>query len=363
MQAVSRTLAITPRMLAIMRVELLKLLFDRTSLGLILMVPVVQIVLFGYAVNLSPANVPVVIASSCRQWDAMVRDGLSEAAVFRIVSTRPSASQTMAYLSDGRARIAVECAQPNSIRLTADGTDPLEVRAALGVLQTSLLKRVLRVVVGFDAPTPEIKWLYSPESRTAWFLAPGLIGVVVMISMLMLGALTLVREREEGSWEGLLASPVTAVDALAGKLTPYVVIALAQTLAIIVLAQLLFAVPVRGELPALLLSSAVFAVAHLTLGFGISAVAHNQTQAIQGAVFFYLPSMLLSGFMFPFESMPAWAQFAGRCLPLTHFVRYSRAVLLKGFGTQELWTQMWPVVVFAAVSTLLSLFVFRRQLK
>jgi ABC-2 type transport system permease protein len=214
-----------------------------------------------------------------------------------------------------------------------------------------------------EAPSrSEVQWLYNPDARTAWSLAPGLVGVVVMITMLMLGALTLVREREQGSWEGLLATPVTALDALLGKLSPYVIVAVAQAAIVIALANVLFHMPTRGNVTVLLLASAVFGLAHLTLGFALSAVAYSQIQAIQAAVFFYLPSMLLSGFMFPFEGMPAWARSLGNALPLTHFVRSARGVLLKGYGASEVMTEMWPVAVFALASAGVAIASYRRRL-
>ncbi len=183
-----------------------------------------------------------------------------------------------------------------------------------------------------------------------------------MITMLMLGALTLVRDREQGSWEGLLATPVTAVDALLGKLSPYVLVAVVQAAIVIALAKVLFHIPTIGNVTVLLLASALFGLAHLTLGFALSAVAHSQIQAIQAAVFFYLPSMLLSGFMFPFEGMPGWARTLGNALPLTHFVRSARGVLLKGYDASEVVAEMWPVAVFALASAIIAIVCYRRRL-
>jgi ABC-2 type transport system permease protein len=178
----------------------------------------------------------------------------------------------------------------------------------------------------------------------------------------MLGALTLVRERERGSWETLLATPVDAVDALVGKLAPYVLIGAVQAAVVIGVARLLFALPVTGPLWALLAAVPVYAGAHLILGFALSALAESQMQAIQGAVFFYLPSMLLSGFMFPFQGMPAWARIIGEALPLTHFVRAARGVLLKGEGAGLVAAEMWPVAAFALVATAAALVAYRRRL-
>jgi ABC-2 type transport system permease protein len=186
--------------------------------------------------------------------------------------------------------------------------------------------------------------------------------VWVMISMLMLGALTLVREREQGSWESLLATPVDAFDALLGKLSPYLLLGMAQAAIVIGLSHFLLQLPLRGDLTALMLAALLLAAAHLVLGFTLSALAVNQMQAIQGAVFFYLPSMLLSGFMFPFASMPPWAQAFGEVLPLTHFVRVARGVLLRGEGSQFVWQEMHAVLIFTLLATLVAILCYRRRL-
>jgi ABC-2 type transport system permease protein len=180
--------------------------------------------------------------------------------------------------------------------------------------------------------------------------------------MLMLGALTLVRERERGSWESLLATPVDALDALIGKLSPYVVIGAAQGAVVVGLAQVLFGLPVSGGIWALFGATPVYAAANLLLGFAFSALAESQMQAMQGAVFFYLPSMLLSGFMFPFQGMPGWARAIGEVLPLTHFVRATRGVLLKGEGGALIGYEMWPVALFALGAAALALAAYRRRL-
>ena len=182
-----------------------------------------------------------------------------------------------------------------------------------------------------------------------------------MISMLMLGALTFVRERERDSWESLLATPVDALDALIGKLSPYIVIGAAQGVVVVGLAELLFALPAGGGVWALLAAAPVYASAILILGFAFSALAESQMQALQGVVFFYLPSMLLSGFMFPFQGMPGWARGIGEVLPLTHFVRAARGVLLKGQGVALVTQEMWPVVLFGLVAAVLALAAYRRR--
>jgi ABC-2 type transport system permease protein len=246
------------------------------------------------------------------------------------------------------------------LRIVVDATDAATVRPALAALETAYWRHLAQMSPLVFAPAIAVEWLYNPEGRTAWTIIPGLAGVVVMISMLMLGALTLVRER--GSWETLLATPVEGVEALVGKLLPYVIIGPLQAVVVIGVSRVLFAVPVTGNLWALLLAVPVYAAAHLILGFAFSALAESQLQAIQGAVFFYLPSMLLSGFMFPFQGMPAWARAIGEALPLTHFGRVTRGVLLKDEGASYVVGEMWPVALFALLAAVVALAAYRRRI-
>jgi ABC-2 type transport system permease protein len=350
------------RILAVARMESLRLLVDRPSIGLILLVPALQLVLFGYAVNLTPKNIAIAIAPSCDAQRDLMSRAVTDTGSFRLVPADPELQSAPQYVSSGRTPVAIDCGSGEDLHVAADGSDPSAVRPAVAALEATLLRGVLESVAPEAQPRSGVQWLYNPDARTAWSLAPGLVGVIVMITMLMLGALTLVRDREQGSWEGLLATPVSALDALIGKLAPYMVVAVAQAGIVIALARLLFDMPTLGSVTALLLASALFALAHLTLGFALSALAQSQVQAIQAAVFFYLPSMLLSGFMFPFDGMPAWARSLGNVLPLTHFVRTARGVLLKGYGASEVAAQMWPVGVFALAAAGVAVVSYRRRL-
>jgi ABC-2 type transport system permease protein len=349
------------RIAALARVEGLRLLLDRTSLGLILVVPAVQLILFGYAINLTPRNLPLAIARSCDAYAAQIARAAADTGGFKLVPTDPR-EEAARYIPDGRALVAIDCQPGHAPRVLADATDPSAVRPAVVALGGALSQQALQSLVPGETLVPSVQWLYNPNSRTAWFLTPGLVGVIVTITTLMLGALTVVREREQGSWEGLLSTPISAAEALLGKLSPYIAIAVAQAAIVIILGRVLFELPLLGSLSALLIASAGLALAHLTLGFALSALAQSQIQAMQAAVFFYLPSMLLSGFMFPFEGMPRWAQLIGEILPLTHFVRAARGVLLKGYGAAAVFAEMWPVGVFAIATALIALASFRRRL-
>jgi ABC-2 type transport system permease protein len=359
-------------MLAIARIETLRLVRDRVAISLIALVPAVQIVLFGYAVNLDPKNVPIAIAGGGASSFERAARVVGETGYFNIIGEGLPSGAAERMVAAGRALVGIELPPspdeeksgraPARARVVVDATDPAAVRPALSALETAYWRKRATTFSLDEGPSIDVDWLYNPERRTAWTIVPGLVGVIVMISMLMLGALTLVRERERGSWESLLATPVDALDALIGKLSPYVVIGAMQGAVVVGLAQLLFDLPVKGGLWALLAATPVYATANLILGFAFSALAESQMQAMQGAVFFYLPSMLLSGFIFPFQGMPSWARAVGEILPLTHFVRAARGVLLKGEGGVLVGHEMWPVALFAFAAAALALVAYRRRL-
>ena len=335
------------RTLAVARVEILHLIHDRMTISLILLVPAIQIVLFGYAVNLDLRHVPIAVAGDHGGRANQVSRVIGETGYFMIVADglKPGAAERM--VAQGKAPVGIEVppqahsdrgAPPEDPKV--DATDPAAVRPALAALDNAYWRHAAQLYAIGPVPSVRVEWLYNPDCRTAWTIVPGLAGVVVMISMLMLGALTRVRERERGSWETLLATPVNAVDALVGKLSPYVIIGTVQAAVVIGIARLLFDLPATGDLWALLIAVPLYSAAHLTLGFAFSALAESQLQALQGAVFFYLPSILLSGFMFPFLGMPAWARSIGEMLPLTHFVRATRGVCSKAEVSHS-WRARW----------------------
>ncbi len=359
------------RVLAVARVEILHLIHDRATISLILLVPAIQIVLFGYAVNLDPRHLPIAIAGDHGDAANQVDRVIGETGYSMILADglKPGAAEQM--VAQGKALVGIELppqgrsdagAAIGEPKIVVDATDPAAVRPALAALENVYWRHAAQLYAIGPISTASVEWPFNPEGRTAWTIVPGLAGVIVMISMLMLGALTLVRERERGSWETLLATPVDAVDALIGKLSPYIIIGTVQAAVVICIARVLFNLPVTGNLRALLVAVPLYSAAHLILGFAFSALAESQLQAIQGAVFFYLPSMLLSGFMFPFLGMPAWARGIGETLPLTHFVRATRGVLLKGEGGSLVAREMAPVAMFTLVAAALALAAYRRRI-
>ncbi len=350
------------RIWAVARVECLRLLRDRTSISLLLVVPAIQIVLFGYAVSFEPKDVTLAISRAVPADGDWLASSIAATGYFTVVGDGLAPGAAVQRVKNGAALVAIEIGPAASVVLAADSSDPLMVRPAVLALQAAMLRDALSSLAGDARPTVATEWLYNPEGKPAWAVAPALAGVVVMISMLMLGALTLVREREQGTWESLLATPVDALDALIGKLAPYLLVGVMQAAIVIYVANALIGVPLRGAVTALLLAALLLAAAHLVLGFALSALAESQMQALQGAVFFYLPSMLLSGFMFPFSGMPRWAQSIGEILPLTHFVRSARGVLLRGESGAFVWHEMRGVVVFTLLASVGAAICYRRRL-
>lgn len=335
---------------------------DRPTLAIVFAVPALQILLFGYAVRFQPRDVPIAIAREQAQPQGFLIHAITETGLFRVVADGLSPGGAAGLVAGHRAAIGIEFpsdpeAGSGLIRVVIDGTDPETVRPAMLALEATLLR---------ETQTPRlplrVDWLYNARGRSTWAIAPALSGVIVMITMLLLGALTLARERERGTWEALLATPVSGLDALIGKLSPYLVLGTAQAAVVVLVAHALFALPMRGSFGTFLWAAALLALAHLVLGFALSARAETQVQAIQGAVVFYLPSMLLSGFIFPFTGMPRWAQLIGEALPLTHFVRAARDLLLRADDSWLVAQEMWPVAVFAGAAAVLAIHAYRRRL-
>jgi ABC-2 type transport system permease protein len=355
------------RMLAVAHVEVLHLVSDPTTVSLILLVPAIQIVLFGYAINLDPKHVPIAIAGDNDRKVEKVRRTIEHTGYFMIVADGLPSGAAERMVAQGKALVGIELplqhdSDGEQPKVIVDAVDPSAVRPALAALENAYWQQIAELYAIGPVPSVDVEWLYNPDGRTSWTIVPGLAGVVVMISMLMLGALTLVRERERGSWETLLATPVDAIDALVGKLSPYVVIGTVQAAVVVYLARLLFDLPLKGNIFELLLAVPLYGSAYLILGFAFSAVAESQLQAIQGAVFFYLPSMLLSGFMFPFEGMPKWARAIGEALPLTHFVRATRCVFFRGQCGSLVLSEMMPVALFAMIASVGALLAYRRRI-
>jgi len=361
--------------------EFLQLRRDRVTFAMIVGVPIVQLALFGFAINTDPKHLPTaVIAAEASPFTRSFVAAMRNSAYFDIVETLPDEAAGRRALARGDVLFVLSVPADFSRRLLrgerpsllveADATDPVATASALGALSG-----LAQAVADKDLSGPlahlngrpaafgvVLHRLYNPEGITQYNVVPGLIGVILTMTMVMMTGLAITRERERGTMENLLATPVRPLEVMTGKIVPYVFIGLIQVSIILAAARFVFAVPFVGSLPAIYLAALLFIAANLTVGITLSSLAQNQLQAMQLAVFYFLPNILLSGFMFPFAGMPAWAQAIGNLLPLTYFNRLVRGILLKGDGWADLWPSVWPVALFTVVVMGVALRFYRRTL-
>jgi ABC-2 type transport system permease protein len=369
------------RLLAIMAKEFIQLRRDRLTFAMMLGIPLIQLVLFGYAINGDPKHLPtVIVAHEQTPFTRAIVQSLANSGYFQLVATDLSDAEADRWLEAGDAQFAVvipagfakqlQRGERPQLLVAADATDPSATANAIGALQQLSqqwlqheLTGTLSHLNGKSQPYElVIQRRFNPEGLTQYNIVPGLMGVILTMTMIMMTALAITREVERGTMENLLATPVRPLEVLLGKILPYVLIGFVQVAAILTAAQLLFEVPFVGAASGLLLGILVFIAANLSVGITISSVARNQTQAMQMTFFFFLPSILLSGFMFPFRGMPAWAQRIGEILPLTHFIRLIRGIMLKGNGAVEMWPHLWPLLLFLCTMLFIGVLRFRKTL-
>jgi ABC-2 type transport system permease protein len=362
------------RFLAILLKEFRQLRRDRLTFGMMVGVPVMQLILFGFAINSDPRHLPMAIAVADRsEFSRSLVAGLENSTYFRVTHRASGEAEGNRLLAEGRVQFLLVVPPDFSRRLlrgerpavllAADATDPAasgNALAALNAIGRQALAHDLSGTLGMlQAPEPpfefRIQRRYNPEGISRYNIVPGLIGVVLTMTMVMMTALAMTRERETGTMENLLATPVRPAEVMAGKIVPYILIGHVQVLVILVAARLLFDVPMMGSAPLLMLALALFMAANLAIGFTFSTIARNQLQAMQLTFFFFLPSMLLSGFMFPFRGMPDWAQMIGEALPLTHLLRIVRAIMLKGSGAGDIAGELCPIAAFMVVAGAIAL--------
>ena len=367
------------RWLGIVGKEFIQLKRDRLTFGMIVGIPVIQLVLFGFAINSDPKHLPTAALIADRsEFSRSILAGLRNSDYFAFIGEAADEQQADRMLAEGKAQFVVSIPADFSQRLVrgerpallleADATDPAATGnaiAAVNQLAQTVLAHDLTGPLAALAATPgafevRIHPRYNPEAVTQYNIVPGLMGVILTMTMVMMTGLAITRERERGTMENLLATPATALEVMTGKIVPYVVIGLLQITIVLTLAWLLFTVPMQGNLLTLYLAVLLFIAANLTLGLTFSSLAQNQLQAVQMTFFFFLPSILLSGFMFPFRGMPAWAQAIGEILPLTHFLRIVRGIMLKGNGIAEVSAQLWPIALFMLVAGVVALMRYRQ---
>jgi ABC-2 type transport system permease protein len=369
------------RFWAILVKEFVQMRRDRLTFGMMIGIPLLQLILFGYAINSDPKHLAtaVLLADDGPQGRTLLY-ALRNSAYFDFVRQVASESEARAALARGEVQFVVNIpphftrdllrGDRPAILLEADATDPAANGYALGafnVLANAALRNDLKGPLAFlaasDTPIDlRVHALYNPEAVTQYNIVPGLLGVVLTMTMVLITALAITRERERGTMENLLSMPTRPSEVLAGKIIPYILVGYIQVGLILIFARLLFHVPMVGSIPLLLAVALVFIAANLAMGITFSTVASNQLQAAQSAGFFFLPSMLLSGFMFPFRGMPRWAQWIGECLPLTHFLRIVRGILLKGNGFGEAAGDIWPIALFTVLAFVVAVKRYRRTL-
>ncbi|BCR03240.1 mannose-1-phosphate guanyltransferase [Desulfuromonas versatilis] len=361
--------------------EFVQMRRDRVTFAMMLGIPIMQMVLFGFAINADPRHLPTAVLTADQGVFARsIVAAMGNSDYFRLVKSVDSEAEAERLIELGEVQFVLSVPEQFSRRLirgerpalllTADATDPAATSNALAafrVLAESALARdlegPLRHLRREQAPLEVIVHpRFNPEAITQYNIVPGLMGVVLTMTLVIITALAITRERERGTMENLLATPVRPLEVMIGKILPYIIVGYLQMGFILLAAHYLFRVPLVGSLPLLLAVSLLFIAANLGVGLTFSTLARNQLQAMQMAFFFFLPSILLSGFMFPFRGMPLWAQRIGEVLPLTHYLRIVRGILLKGNGLTEILPNLWPIAAFLAVALAIGLKRFRRTL-
>ena len=355
------------RIVAVLAKEFVQLRRDRLTFAMMIGVPIMQLVLFGYAINSDPKRLPTAVVAADQ--GPLVRSIVRAVENTEYFEVRATATESEAerLIARGEVQFALVFPSDFSTRVLrgerpplvvfADATDPSATGSAVAALQQMpalALNQDLKGPLASLAPGAmpfevRLHKRYNPEGLTTYNVVPGLMGVILTMTLVMMTAMAMTRERERGTLENLLATPVRPLEVMVGKILPYVAIGYIQVLIVFVAARLLFRVPMEGSFLLLTAALLLFITATLCVGFTFSTIARSQMQSMQMTMFYFLPNMLLSGFMFPFRGMPAWAQWLGEVLPLTHFLRMVRAIMLKGATWPDLLPQTWPIVLFILV--------------
>jgi ABC-2 type transport system permease protein len=369
------------RFWAIVVKEFIQMRRDRVTFGMMIGIPLIQLILFGFAINADPKRLPTaVLLADYGPHGRTVLQAIRNSGYFEFTRQVVNEREAEEVLARGDVQFVINI-PPNfsrdvargerpAILVEADATDPAATSNAIGslrVLVSMALRQDFKGPLAFldqgDDPIDlRIHARYNPEAITQYNIVPGLMGVVLTMTMVVITALAVTRERERGTMENLLSMPTRPFEVMIGKVLPYILVGYVQVALILLAAHLLFKVPLYGSVPMLFLAALVFITANLAMGITFSTMAQNQLQAVQLSFFFFLPSLLLSGFMFPFRGMPQWAQTIGEVLPLTHFLRIVRGIMLKGNGPEEIVLQLWQIALFAVVALAIGVKRYRQTL-
>jgi ABC-2 type transport system permease protein len=369
------------RLGALLIKEFIQMRRDRITFAMMLGVPLLQLVLFGYAINNDPKSLPAaLVATSNDPYTRAIVAALQTTGYYRFDHVAQSAEEAEFLMAHGDVTFVVtipadfgrrvERGDNPEILIEADATDPAAASGAISTLSTVASQALLRAQGMQEAATENARGQldvvvhrrYNPEGISQYNIVPGLLGVILQMTMVMMTSIALTRETERGTMENLLAMPSSPLEIMMGKVLPYLAVGAVQVVVVLAASKLLFAIPFTGSMSLLLTAVLVFVLALVLLGYTISTIARTQMQALQLTFFFFLPSILLSGFMFPYRGMPGWAQIFGEIFPLTHFLRITRAVMLKGAELPAVAGEITWLVAFVALFAGVALVRFRRTL-
>ena len=370
------------RMLAVMKKEFKQMRRDPTTFAMMIGIPLIQMTLFGFAIDLNPKHLPTVVVM--QQPSPIAQDvvqKMSTSRYFDFIARTPSLKEAKMMLKRNKVKFIVYF-PPHFYRdvvrglkpkvlLLVDGSDPIAAGRAVSVFNDISYQvgkgRLSHLWAANESNDPRVYQAasisaFNPAVNTAYHIVPGLMGVVLTMTMVVITALAITREFERGTMEMLLSTPIQPLEMMIGKILPYVMVGYVQVCLILVMGMSLFAIQVHGSIILLLLMCLPFILANLSMGLTFSTLASNQLQAMQSAMFFFLPSLLLSGFMFPFQGMPIWAQKIGNCLPLTHFLIIVRGIVMRGNGWTEIYPEIIDILIFMFVVMTIALRRFKRTL-
>ncbi len=366
---------------AILIKEFIQMRRDRLTLAIMIVMPILQLVLFGFAINSDPRHLPTLLYLEDQSTEVRsLTAGLENSSYFDIKGQVQNAEQATKALQSGDVAFVITVpagftrallrGDHPQLLIEADASDPSAASNAIGMIEQIAASALRQDLKGewaqlAQGPAPVdivIHRMYNPEGISQYNIVPGLLGVILTMTMVMITSIAMTRETERGNMENLLAMPARPWEVMAGKIVPYVGVGVLQTAIVLFAARYVFGVPFIGSLWILAVGVGLFIIANLAVGFTFSTIARSQMQAMQMTFFFFLPSILLSGFMFPFRGMPGWAQGIGEVFPLTHFLRIVRGVMLKGADWAAIWPSLWPMLIFIVVATTVAMARYRSTL-
>ncbi len=354
---------------------------DRLTFAMMIGIPLMQLILFGFAINSDPRHLPTAILSGDNSpFSRAIVAGMQTSTYFKITNYPKNRAETVRLINEGQVQFAVTIPENFGrdilrgerpiLLIEADATDPMATGQAANSMPEIIRRALAKELKGpyaklnrGESPVDiRIHNDFNPEAITQYNIVPGLMGVILTMTLVMITSLAITRESERGTMEHLLSTPIRPLEVMLGKIIPYILVGYIQITLITLAARFLFDVPMHGSIALVFAFSIAFIGANLSVGVTISTIVRNQLQAVQMSMFFFLPSLLLSGFMFPFLGMPKWAQVIGSALPLTHYLRLIRGILLKGNGLSESINHLWPIALFWAIIVLIGLKRYRRTL-